>query len=61
MATIPTGNYSLDQTTSSSAMGGRVDNGPIFNSSSSGGLGLVKTLAYAGIAFVFLRMYKKKK
>lgn len=61
MAAVPAGNYNLDQTTSSAATGGRVDNGPIFNSSSAGGLGLVKTLAYAGIAFVFWRMFFGKK
>lgn len=61
MAAVPAGNYKFDQETSSGATGGRIDNGPVFNSSSAGGLGLVKTLTYAGIAFVFWRLIFGKK
>ena len=55
------GQMDFGSSASSAAGGGRIDNGPVFNSSSAGGLGLVKTLAYAGIAFVFWRLIFGKK
>ena len=56
------GNISLSDAmnATSSAQGGRISNGMIFNSS-GGSLGLVKMLAIAGVALIAFRIYKGKK
>lgn len=43
------------------ATSGDIKTGPIFNISSVGNIGTVKMLAIAGIAWLFIRMFKKGK
>ena len=50
----------FDTSSTSSAQGGRIDTGTIFNISSSGSIGLVKMLAIAGFALIAYRILRKK-
>lgn len=49
------GQMDFSSSATSAATGGQIKNGAIFNTS-GGGLGLVKTLAYAGIGFLIWRL-----
>ena len=51
---------SVDYSNSSSEQGGSIKQGPIFNISSVGNIGTVKMLAIAGVAWLFIRLFKKK-
>lgn len=51
---------SLDYAQSSNEQGGSIKQGPIFNISSVGNIGTVKMLAIAGVAWLFIRLFKKK-
>lgn len=53
------GEFDLSSAATSTAQGGKISNGAIFNSS-GGSFGLVKTLAFAGVALLALKILRKK-
>ena len=62
MAAVP-GNYSYQSSeytpSAATATGGRISNGLVFNSA-GGGFGLIKMLAFAGVALLALRIWRAK-
>lgn len=60
---VPAGNYDLSYSNQQKdeATSGDIKTGPIFNISSVGSIGTVKMLAIAGIAWLFIKMFKKGK
>ena len=52
-------NYDFGSSATSATTGGRISNGMIFNSSGTG-FGLVKMLAFAGVALIALRLLRSK-
>lgn len=53
------GEFDLSSASSSTAQGGKISNGPIFNSLGFN-FGLVKMLALAGVALLAIKIYRKK-
>lgn len=53
------GEFDLSSAASSTAQGGKIENGMIFNSSGTS-FGLVKMLALAGITLLALKILRKK-
>ena len=53
------GTMDFSSSATSTAQGGKISNGAIFNSS-GGSFGLVKTLAFAGVALLALKILRKK-
>ena len=53
------GEMDFSSSATSSAQGGKISNGPIFNSLGFN-FGLVKMLALAGVALLVIKIYRKK-
>lgn len=59
-AELDGGTYDFSASATSSAQGGKISTGTIFNTSTSGGVGFVKMLAFAGFALILYRIYRRK-
>ena len=55
-----TGEFDFGSSASAAAQGGRISTGAIFNTSSTGSLGLVKMLTLAGLALIAFRLFRRR-